>query len=105
MKRGNRKDLSGAGASIELDGTKIAISAAEVEINGSAKVDVKGAVITRSQWCVQTLKGTRQDQLLKQKEHRTMRPAARDTDTIMRVCSYDLRRPSRMLAVLSPRLQ
>ena len=37
-----QKIESGAGASIELDGTKIKISAAEVEINGSAKVDVKG---------------------------------------------------------------
>ena len=58
MEAGKVKIESGAGASIELDGTKIKISAAEVEINGSAKVDVKGAVINSEASGVQTLKGT-----------------------------------------------
>jgi len=58
MEAGKLKLDSGAGASIELDGAKIKISAAEIEINGSAKVDVKGALINSEASGVQTLKGT-----------------------------------------------
>ena len=58
MEAGKLRLDSGAGASIELDGTKIKISAAEIEINGSAKVDVKGALINSEASGVQTLKGT-----------------------------------------------
>ena len=58
MEAGKLKLDSGTGSSIELDGAKIKISAAEIEITGSAKVDVKGALISSEASGVQTLKGT-----------------------------------------------
>jgi len=58
MKPGKLTLDSGAGATIELDGAKIKISAAEIEINGSAQVGVKGTLINAEASGVQTIKGS-----------------------------------------------